>query len=194
MGESSRATGDPELIADGNLVTDRVAPIEGHFTLSQAFGAVYAASLDVSITMNYVMELLAYQQFLVGNLQGSVLSPPPPPPPRPSCAIIASSQTEILGGDIDGMGDRLLLYRSRIKSLEDAVRGYQAEIGRLSGSLRENRARESRETTKLERCIAELRRENLKLKEYVQLKDTKLMECNKLIDYYKEELNNESDL
>ena len=194
MGESSRATGEPELIADGNLVTDRVAPIEGRFTLSQAFGAVYAASLDVSITMNYVMELLAYQQVLVGNLQGSVLSPPPPPPPRPSCAIIASSQTEILGGDIDGMGDRLLLYRSRIKSLEDAVRGYQAEIGRLSGSLRENRARESRETTKLERCIAELRRENLKLKEYVQLKDTKLMECNKLIDYYKEELNNESDL
>ncbi len=164
----------------------------GDYSLSESFGAVYAASLDVSVTMNYVMELLAYQQYLVGTLQGSILPPPPPPPPRQFFAIHASSQTEILGGDIDGMGDRLLLYRSRIKTLEDATKVYQAEIGRLSTSIRELRTRESRETTKLERCIAELRRENLKLKEYAQLKDAQLMESSKLIDYYKEELSNES--
>jgi len=54
----------------------------GDYSLSESFGAVYAASLDVSVTMNYVMELLAYQQFLVGTLQGSILPPPPPPPPK----------------------------------------------------------------------------------------------------------------
>ena len=161
---------------------------------SHDLGTLYAASVDVSVAMHYVMELLAYQQFLLGHLQGSVMPPPPPPPPREAANSSTCAQTEILCGDIDGMGDRLLLYRSRIKSLEDSTRAYQAEISRLTNSLRDMRIRESRETTKMERCIAELRRENLRLKEYATLKDTKLMECNKLIDYYKEELNNQTTL
>lgn len=158
------------------------------------FGALYAASFDVSIAMNYVMELLAYQQFLLGNLQGSLVPPPPPPPPLETSMVCALAQTEILGGDIDGMGDRLLLYRNRIKTLEDSARVNQAEIGRLTHSLREFRSRESRETSRLERCIAELRRENLRLKDYANIKDAELTECNKLIDYYKEELNTKSSL
>ncbi len=151
--------------------------------------SIHDLNADMLLTINYMMDLLVYQQSLLGPY---CMVPPPPPPPAPMNGTFTSdaTQTELLSGDIDGMGDRLLLYRSRIRTLEESIREYQNELNRLSATIRSN----NRESSRLERCVAELRRENNRLKEYSTLKDTKLYECNKLIDYYKDELKNVTPL
>lgn len=155
---------------------------------------LYSANMDISANMNYVMELLAFQQSQLTLIQQSLLHPPPPPPPPRTCYESASVQTELLSGEIDGMGDRLMLYRSRIKTLEECAQHYHLEVGRLTTILDDLRAVGARESTRAERSVSDLRRENNRLKEYSDLKDSKLMECNKLIEYYKEELKNVSSL
>jgi hypothetical protein len=168
--------------------------VETRYSLENIITSLCSTNVDISLSMNYIMESLAYQQSLINLMQSSSSHLPPPPPPPTSRFISESTQTELLSGEIDGMGDRLLLYRSRIKTLEESAHIYQTEVGRLASTVRELRIIGNKEASKLERCIAELRRENNRLKEYSNLKDSKLVECNKLIDYYKEELKNLSSM
>lgn len=168
--------------------------VETKYTLENFITSLCSTNVDISLSMNYIMESLAYQQSLINLIQSSSSHRPPPPPPPTTRFISESTQTELLSGEIDGMGDRLLLYRSRIKTLEESAHIYQTEVGRLASTVRDLRIIGNKEASKLERCIAELRRENNRLKEYSNLKDSKLVECNKLIDYYKEELKNVSSL
>ena len=92
-------------------------------------------------------------------------------------------QTEMFGGEIEGMGNRLLLYRNRIKVLEEKSELEQCKReGLESGFCR------MRETLKEDEMCMQLRKDNQILKESNQLQDVKLKDMERLINYYIEEV------
>jgi hypothetical protein len=92
-------------------------------------------------------------------------------------------QTEMFGGEIEGMGNRLLLYRNRIKVLEE-----KSELEQCKREALESGVCRMRETLKEDEMCMQLRKDNQILKESNQLQDVKLKDMERLINYYIEEV------
>ena len=152
-------------------------------------------SVDIQVVQTYCRlgELLWYQQ-QAKRVQSDSLSPPPPPPPPIVCQP-NHSQTELFGGEVEAMGDRLLLYRNRIKTLEDRLSKETAHRYRLEREQAESRSvlaqvtsERDREGEANERVIAQLKKEVHSLRESGQLQEIKLKDHDRLINFYIEEV------
>jgi chromosome segregation ATPase len=125
------------------------------------------------------------------SLQGAWVQVPPPPPPPPQIIPTTvqfesnSTQTEMLSGDIDAMSDRLLVYGNRIKSLDTQIISSRREALELRKTLSQLSMKKSKEIMQHESVILDLKRENNRLNESVEMTKAKLTESNKLIEYYK---------
>ena len=96
-------------------------------------------------------------------------------------------QTELLGGELEGMGHRLLLYRNRMKSLEQRIESESKKRNEI-----ENELIEARETQKeieaVDRDFIQQEKENQALREANQLQEVKLQDMDRLINYYIDEV------
>ena len=108
-------------------------------------------------------------------------SPSALPPPMPLSSMYV--QTEILGGELEGMGNRLLLYRNRIKTLEERL-----ELENQRRSLAESELEKLRDGSREEEIRERVQTEIHALKEINQLQEVKLKDMERLINYYIEEV------
>ena len=151
---------------------------------------IHDCSLDdeIAVTYSRLGELIwHYQQ----TRHDSPMKRPPPPPPPPIVHEDRSIQSEILGGEVDGMGDRLLLYRNRIRVMEERLERERDRRWKNDKDLSELRsaiAQMGLEQEANERTIAQLRKDILVIRETNQLQEIKLKDHERLISFYVDEV------
>lgn len=96
-------------------------------------------------------------------------------------------QTELLGGELEGMGHRLLLYRNRMKSLEQRLETELKKRDDIQNELIQARERE-KEIEAVDRDFIQQQKENQALREANQLQEVKLQDMDRLINYYIDEV------
>lgn len=113
------------------------------------------------------------------------------------CSVESASQTEILGGDIDGLTHRVSVYQERLKFQQDRildstkrVDDLEREIERL-GTVSMEKVKEISEAliNEQEKC-ARLEAELLRAQESDGFKSSQLMEQSQLLDAYIEDVRN----
>lgn len=152
--------------------------------------SIHDCSLDDEIALTYsrLGELIWHSQ---QTRHASPMKRPPPPPPPPIAHEDRSIQSEILGGEVDGMGDRLLLYRNRIRVMEDRLereRSRRLKSDKDLSELRSVIAQLGVEQEANERTIAQLRKDILVIRETNQLQEIKLKDHERLISFYVDEV------
>lgn len=96
-------------------------------------------------------------------------------------------QTELLGGELEGMGHRLLLYRNRMKSLEQRIEAESKKRNEIENELIEIRETQ-KEIEAVDRDFIQQEKENQALREANQLQEVKLQDMDRLINYYIDEV------
>ena len=151
-----------------------------------------STSLQVEISQIYIRlgELIWLQQ--EGQKSQSIIPPPAPPS---SIFTTTSVQTEITNGEIEALSDRILLYFNKCKLLESRLAHQAAENKYHSSKLLDDLIQvraivlqvstdRNREGEEAEAIIADLRKENNRLKESLKLTESRLSEATKMIAYY----------
>lgn len=127
------------------------------------------------------------------HVQSQIPAPPPPPPPIQYYS--EEAQTELLSGEVDGMGRRLQMYRNHIQSLRHKVALRSSRLADVTQELydsqntllRVSKERE-RDCEAYERHLAALRDEKVALAEKCQVQTLHLQERDKLIQHYVTEI------
>ncbi len=153
---------------------------------------------ELQSNISRIMSIVIQQNALLSNMQAAQgicpykLPPPPPPPPKPAAPPLVSSstQTEILSGDIDAIGDRLVLYRIRLESLDAENKSTNKGMRELRKTLPQMSIKGTKEIAEYESTNSGLRRENNRLIESVDMLMAKVTELNRIIEYYKNFENN----
>ena len=153
--------------------------------------------VDLWASYSHLGEMMFYLQNGGKDELGGAPAPPPPPPPPPIVWTDAHSQTELLTGDIDGLGERLLVYRNRIKLLEGKLEKERKRRGILEGEMehvnnihKQTLAKKDSELDEADVTIAQVRKDNYLLREMCQLQEMKLRDQERLVNYYIDEVAN----
>ncbi len=119
-----------------------------------------------------------------------------PPPPAPAAILFQSAtvQTEVLGGDMEGLRNFLVLYQRRVQKLESQLSEVQGKLQSVSAellSLREATCdmheRHSVESEKAGETLSILKSENEVLSGRVFSLEARVVELTELVQYYEGE-------